>query len=312
MYVLCLKYVLFIYIPYIIEGKFIMIISNKNFIKIAVTGITGRMGKTVAKCIIKNQRKNFDKITILGAAITRTKSSNVGMDVGKFLKSDDQGIIISDNIELVKNNFDVLIDFTCPDSTVEFVKFCVKNQKNMVIGTTGLKKIHLDLIKTASKKIGIVYSTNFSIGITMMFKLLSEISKIMGNISDIDIFELHHNQKIDIPSGTAITIRNIIKSNIQKISKSFGIVKNNNHLSILYPFLSKIFHHDNIKIHSIRSGDIIGEHSVLFASIGERLKISHQAFDRNIFANGALISAVWLDEKISGLFDFDDVLGFNM
>lgn len=255
-------------------------------LRIAVTGITGRMGKEVLRCIVQRQ---YQQKIILGAAITRFNSGLCGMDAGEFLKSSRTGVIITDSIELVKENFDVLIDFTSPEATMEYLRFCSENSKNMIIGTTGLNLTFHHLIQDASKKIGIVYSANFSIGMTVMLKLLKEITSIISNFVDIDIIEIHHNKKQDIPSGTALMMRDVFKKN----KPETNLV-------------------NNIKIHSIRSGDIVGEHTVLFSRIGECLKITHQAFNRIIFVDGAIIAAMWIGASKVGLFDLNDVLKNNI
>lgn len=278
-------------------------------IRIAVTGITGRMGKEVIQCIMKHQKQGLAAKIVLGAAIVRLKSAMCGIDIREFIKSDiDKKIIITDDIESVKENFDILIDFTNPTITIEYLKFCMKHGKNMVIGTTGFNRDGQDLIKFISKKIGIVYSSNFSIGITVMLQLLKEVAKTIGNIVDIDIIESHHNKKIDVPSGTALMIRNIISSNIEKNNIFHESIYNNIHCNDRFQKLSAL---DHIKIHSIRSGDIIGEHVVSFSGLGERLEVIHKASSRKIFANGAVYAASWLGKTKTGLFDLNDVLVFK-
>lgn len=288
-----------------------MTVINTIPVRIGVTGVTGRMGKEIIRCIAtQNQQQKFNKKIILGAAIVRAQSTVCGMDIGKFMRSDVQGIKITDNIESVKENFDILIDFTAPEITIEYLKFCMVHGKNIIIGTTGFTKTHLDLIKSAAQKIGIIYSANFSIGITVMLKLLKDAAKTIGSISNIDIIELHHNKKNDIPSGTALMMREVIKSNIESKTNILREIRScdNNISQILSP---SSFTNDDVQIHSIRSGDIIGEHAVLFSGTGERLEIIHKACNRNIFANGALYSAMWLGKTKIGLFDLNDVLMFK-
>lgn len=285
---------------------------NMMPIRIAVTGITGRMGTEIIRCIIQHQQQGLNNKIVLGAAIVRCNSAVCGMDVGTFVQSDVQGVTITDNIELVKENFDILIDFTHPDLTAEYLKFCMVNSKNMIIGTTGFNQVHQKLIKSASQKIGIVCSANFSIGITIMLKLLTEVSKAIGNTVDIDIIELHHNRKIDIPSGTSLMIQDIIKLNIKNNDLLQTIIFNDiNQENTLYQLPSSLIANRDIKIHSIRSGDNVGQHTVLFSSIGETLEITHKASNRKIFANGALYASMWLGKSKIGLFDLNDVLKFK-
>ncbi|URJ28587.1 4-hydroxy-tetrahydrodipicolinate reductase [Blochmannia endosymbiont of Camponotus sp. C-046] len=257
-----------------------------TFLRIAVTGVTGRMGKEIVKCIVKGE-KQFSQEIVLGAAIARLNTNICGMDVGTLINADTLGVTITDNLESIKDNFDVLIDFTAPDVSVEYLKFCVNNNKNIVIGTTGFNKIHKNLILNASHKIGIVFSSNFSIGVALIFKLLHRITQIIGSTSDINIIETHHNKKRDIPSGTALTMQNIIVNTLRSV-RSNKIMDSNLDSTTYAPTSSC----DNILIHSIRAGNVVGEHTVLFAGLGERLEITHKASDRLIFAHGALRAAL--------------------
>lgn len=268
--------------------------TNNIPLRIAVSGITGRMGKKVIKCVIDSHQKNYKEV-VLGAVITRSGSNICGTDIGGFIGINDVGIVIVDSLDLIKDNFDILIDFTHPNISIEYLKFCVDNNKNMVIGTTGFSASHQSLIKDASRRIGIVYSANFSIGAILMSKLLNIITCIMGNIVDINIIDIHHNKKADIPSGTALMMKKVI----------------NDTLSSMFMNEKIMFSSFNIPIHSIRAGDCVGEHSVLFTGIGENLKITHTATNRLIFAYGALHSAIWLGYTKKGLFNMYDVLGIN-
>lgn len=283
---------------------------NTNPIRVAVTGITGRMGSELVRCIIRHQeQKKINKTIVLGAAIDRSNSGSYGIDIGTFMKLNAQNIIITDNIELVKDDFDVLIDFTSPSIFNKYLTFCELNNKNMVIGTTGLNQIDKSLIKTAAKKIGIVCSSNFSLGMNIMLKLLSEVSKIIGDIVDIDIIEYHHNKKEDIPSGTALMMCDVIRSSMKKI----GVINQAmNHNGYCNDILKEIYflsqsNRDPI-IHSVRAGNTVGKHTVLFESTEECLEIKHKAFNRTVFVNGALYAAAWLGINRVGLFNFNDII----
>ncbi|URJ30237.1 4-hydroxy-tetrahydrodipicolinate reductase [Blochmannia endosymbiont of Camponotus sp.] len=279
---------------------------NDALLRIAVTGITGRMGKKIIQCIVKGEKKFSQKI-ILGAAITRSNASICGMDVGKLIKTNTLGITVTDSLELVKNDFDVLVDFTAPSISMEYLKFCVHNNKNIVIGTTGFNKTHEHFIMNASQKIGIVFSSNFSIGIALISRLLHKITHTIGDNSDISIVETHHNKKSDIPSGTALMMQNTIV-NALRSTRSNKIMDRN----VDYTTYSSESSSDrDILIHSIRAGNIIGEHTILFIGPEERLEITHKASDRTIFARGALHSAIWLGYDKIGLFDIGDTLGIN-
>ncbi|AAZ40765.1 dihydrodipicolinate reductase [Candidatus Blochmanniella pennsylvanica str. BPEN] len=271
-------------------------------LRIAVTGVTGRMGKEIVTCIVKEE-KQFSQEIVLGAAITRLNTNICGMDAGILINTDALGIEITDNLESIKDNFDVLVDFTAPDISIEYLKFCVNNNKNIVIGTTGFNQIHKNIILNASHKIGIVFSSNFSIGVALISKLLHKITQVIGNTSDISIIETHHNRKRDIPSGTSLTMQNIIVNALRSIHSN-RIIDSNLDSTTYSPASS----YKDILIHSIRAGDVVGEHTVLFAGPGERLEITHKASDRLIFAHGALRAAFWVGRDKIGLFDISDIL----
>ncbi|WHL24973.1 MAG: 4-hydroxy-tetrahydrodipicolinate reductase [Candidatus Blochmannia vicinus] len=279
---------------------------NNALLRIAVTGITGRMGKKIIQCIIIEGEKKFSRKIILGAAITHSNSSICGMDVGKLMKTDTLGITITDNLELVKDDFDVLVDFTAPSISMEYLKFCVNNNKNIVIGTTGFNQAHEHFIMNASQKIGIVFSSNFSIGIALILRLLHKITRIMGDNSDISLIEAHHNKKRDIPSGTALMMQNTIINALRSIRSNKVMDCNVDDTTS-----SSVPSDRDVSIHSIRAGNIIGEHTVLFIGAEERLEITHKALDRTVFARGALYSAIWLGRDKIGLFDIGDTLGIN-
>lgn len=298
-----------------------MIIDNNIPVRIAVTGATGRMGKEIIRYVIdmknnKNQEKKekYGKKIILGAVIARVGADICGMDVGAITNNSVTGVKISDNLCAVKDDFDVLIDFTVPAISIEYLKFCLDNNKNIVIGTTGFSQDHYFFIREASRKIGIVYSANFSIGVNVVLKLLNTITYAIGNASDINIIEMHHNKKIDIPSGTALMMQDTIVHALSSFvmcgdntllnNKDDINVKINDNEARYTSLSSSSF---SVPIHSIRAGDCTGQHSVLFASMGENIQITHKACSRVIFVDGALRSAVWLHSKV-GLFNMCDVL----
>lgn len=285
-----------------------MMIDKKDFpIRIAVTGATGRMGQEIIRLITKIEKKQeYVKKIVLTAIVTRIDVNINRMDnVKNIIENSVTKVIITENLHVIKDNFDILIDFTAPDISIEYLKFCVNNNKNMVIGTTGLNNNHYSVIKNASRKIGIVYSSNFSIGVNVVLKLLNTVIKTMDSISDINIVETHHNKKVDIPSGTALMMKNVIINALSTCIDDVSSYDNNFINNKICHTLSSSHH--KIPIHSIRAGDSVGEHSILFSNTGENIQITHKACDRVIFANGALRAAMWLDSKI-GLFNMHDVL----
>lgn len=263
--------------------------------RIAIIGANGHMGKNLIRAA--NQEKNIS----LKAVIVRPGSSLIGKDAGILIGMKNIGINIVDNLYDVVNDFDVLVDFTHSNMCKKNVLFCKNYKKFMVIGTTGLDSVTQDVIKNASKYIGIVLSSNFSIGMNVVFKLLEKITHIIGKNTDIHIIETHHKNKKDAPSGTALTMK-------KKIEQAMNIEKYNISLKNSNVEKKQI---KKISCHSIRAGSIIGEHHVKFIDFGEQLEISHTAFDRIIFAIGAIQAAQWLKNYPKGLYDMQNVLGLS-
>ncbi|ANZ22376.1 4-hydroxy-tetrahydrodipicolinate reductase [Buchnera aphidicola (Diuraphis noxia)] len=262
--------------------------------RIAVTGATGRMGQELIKEIEKNHN------TCLTAALIKKDHKLIKQDVGEVIGIGKIGVIISDELNIQKNDFDVLIDFTRPNGTFKYLEYCHKFKKNIVIGTTGFSKEEYNIIEKYSKNISIVLSSNFSIGINLLFKLIKKTSEIIGKNSDINIIEYHHRNKIDAPSGTALEIGNVISKVMQ-----WDLNKH----SIYYKKgITGIRKQEKIGFSIIRAGDIVGKHTVMFSSDGEEIKITHTAFNRASFAKGAIKSAIWVHEKQNGLFNMMDVL----
>ncbi|MBK4764757.1 MAG: 4-hydroxy-tetrahydrodipicolinate reductase [Pantoea sp. Brub] len=265
---------------------------NKN--RIAISGADGRMGINLLKAI------NNQKDIYLSAALVKKGSLKVGYDIGELLSIPKTGIKIHDDLNNVIESFDILIDFTNPKSTLEYLHICHKYKKSMVIGTTGFDKLSKLNIYNASKDIAIVFSANFSIGMNLVLKLLEKTTKVMGNSADIEILEFHHSHKIDSPSGTALemgkTIANIMNWDF------------NNHVIYNRQGLLAERKKKTIGILSLRAGDVVGEHTAIFADKGERIEITHKVSDRMIFAKGAIKAATWLKNKQTGLFNMFDVI----
>lgn len=264
-------------------------------VKIAISGSNGKMGRALIKAI------EHDNNILLGAALVKKSSAFLGKDIGEISGINKKGVICNYDLKKVSNNFDVLIDFTTPKNTLKNLLFCCENNKMIVIGTTGFNKIEKKEIKKASSKIGIVFSPNFSIGINLLLSLVKKTAKIMGNNSDIEIIETHHRNKLDAPSGTAISIGQTIANGMKCNFDDHVIFLRNN----------TIRRKKDIGISSIRAGKIIGNHSALFINDNESIEITHKAFNRNIFACGAIKAAIWIKNKKIGLHDMQDVLNYS-
>ena len=264
--------------------------------RIGIAGAGGRMGKTLINRVI--DYPNLE----LTAAIECEDSPVVGLDPGTLGGIGEFGFLVVSDIATVLDSFDVLIDFTNVESTLENVTACRAANKRVVVGTTGLSD-HGGFLKEASSDIPIMFAPNMSIGVNICFQVLNMVAKAIGDDYDIEIIESHHRGKVDAPSGTALKMGEIIAEALGRDLNDCAIYGRE---GITGPRENK-----TIGFETIRAGDIVGEHTALFAGTGERIEITHRASDRVNFANGALRAASWLTEKESGLYDMIDVLGLR-
>ncbi|HKN04273.1 MAG TPA: 4-hydroxy-tetrahydrodipicolinate reductase [Buttiauxella sp.] len=270
---------------------------DESQVRVAIAGAGGRMGRQLIQAALQ-----MDGV-ILGAALERTGSSLVGSDAGELADVAKTGVVVSDNLDAVVNDFDVFIDFTRPEGTLDHLAFCRQHGKGMVIGTTGFDDAGKQAITDASADVPIVFAANFSVGVNVMLKLLEKAAKVMGDYTDIEIIEAHHRHKVDAPSGTALAMGEAIAHAMDKDLKECAVYSREGYTGERVP--------GTIGFATVRAGDIIGEHTAMFADIGERIEISHKASSRMTFANGAVRSALWLSSMKSGLYDMRDVLDLN-
>jgi 4-hydroxy-tetrahydrodipicolinate reductase len=263
--------------------------------RIAVVGATGRMGLCLMKAAFLHDK------TKLTVAIVRAGSEAIGKDAGMLAGIGTIGVNVSDDLAEKLNDFDVLVDFTRPDISMKYIELCHKAGKKIVIGTTGYNDIQKVEITQAAKDISIVLAPNMSVGVNLSLKLLEMTAKVLGDYTDIEIIEAHHRHKVDAPSGTALRMGEVVAKTLGRDLETCAI----------YGREGNTGERDKktIGFSTIRAGDIVGEHTVMFAGEGERLEITHKATSRMTFANGAIRAASWLVEKENGLFDMQDVLG---
>ena len=264
--------------------------------RIAVIGATGRMGKQLIEAV------HNDHAVQLGAVIVRPGSSLTGCDAGELVGLGRLGVAIVDNIESVVDDFDIVIDFTRPEVTLELLKLCRQYKKSLVIGTTGFSEADKQQIATASASIPIVFAANFSVGVNLMLNLLDQAAKVMGHYTDIEIVEAHHRHKVDAPSGTALAMGEAIATAMDWSLSEHAVYAREG--------ITGERKADTIGFSTIRAGDIVGEHTAIFADVGERVEITHKASSRMTFAKGAVKASFWLSEKKPGLYSMKDVLGF--
>ena len=265
--------------------------------RIAVCGAAGRMGRTIMEVC------HEDAQATVSAAIEHAESPALGRDAGEVAGIGRLGIDIVSDVAAVTGNFDVLVDFTLAHAVVENVNKCRAAGKKMVIGTTGMDEQQKAVIQAASEDIAIVFAPNMSIGVNLCFKLVELAAKVVGDSMDIEIIEAHHNQKKDAPSGTAVRMGEIIAGTLGRNLAEHAVYGREGHTGVRDP--------KTIGFETIRAGDIVGDHTVMFAGAGERVEIVHRATSRRTFAGGAVLAAKWLMQRETGLYDMQDVLGLR-
>jgi 4-hydroxy-tetrahydrodipicolinate reductase len=262
--------------------------------KIAVVGVAGRMGRTLVEAV--NEANGLS----LGAATERPGSSFIGLDAGELAGVGKLGVSIAEGLEQVLDDFDVVIDFTAPQATLDHLQICRKAGKRMVIGTTGLNEAEKKTLQEAAEEIGVVFAPNMSVGVNLCFKLLEIAARVMGDEADIEIIEAHHRHKVDAPSGTALRMGEVVADTLGRDLKRCAVYGREGQTGAR--------ERQTIGFETIRAGDVVGEHSVWFAMDGERVEVTHKASSRMTFARGAARAAGWIAAKEKGLFDMQDVL----
>ena len=259
---------------------------------IGVLGANGRMGRAIIDAISQDPNAN------LAGATVRKGSSLAGVDAGTMAGVGANGVSLS---ERLNTELDVVIDFTLPDALCDNLDWCVANNKPIVIGTTGLSNEQKVALNQAAESIPVVFAANYSVGVNLLLNLVKQASNIMGETADIEIVEAHHRHKVDAPSGTAMALGEVIAEELDRPLEQHAIYGREGHTGERDP--------KTIGFATVRAGDIVGEHTVLFAELGERLELTHKATSRLTFAKGAVRAAKWLTEKSAGLYDMRDVLG---
>jgi len=264
-------------------------------LNIAVTGAAGRMGRALITA------SDLNNDTRLAAAIERPGNKLVGTDAGDLAGLGPLNVSVTDNLLSVSDAFDTLIDFTTPASTLQNLEACVQHHKNMIIGTTGIDDAGRRVISQAAESIGIVFAPNMSVGVNLCLKLLDTAARILGDDVDIEVIEAHHRHKVDAPSGTAIRMGEVVASALGRDLSECAVYGREG--------ITGARDRKTIGFETIRAGDIVGDHTVLFAAEGERVEITHKASSRMTFAHGAIRAALWLQQQPAGLYDMQDVLG---
>ncbi len=266
--------------------------------KIGVSAIKGKMSRTIAGLIIQ------DTIVNLGGALAKKDSNIVGEDLGEFLGYNSNNIKINDDIDDFVKSCDAIIDFSTPSLSLQIAKKCANYNKILVCGTTGFNEKEKEQLFLYSKNCVIIWSSNMSLGVNLLFNLVEKAASLLHDDFDIEIVEMHHKYKADSPSGTALSLG-------AAAAKGRGVdLQDHARMQRVGNDLSR--NKNEIGFAVLRGGDVIGDHSVIFAGDGERIELSHKASNRDIFAKGAIRAAIWGLSKSSkeeyGFYSMRDVL----
>ena len=247
-------------------------------VKLVISGCCGRMGRSIAALALA------DSVFTVGAALEAAGHEAVGHDYGAVLgRSAPLKVPVVDDPRQAMSRGDVLVEFTVPVVTVEHLQLAQQLGKPMVIGTTGLSETQIAALQSAAKAIPIVFSPNMSVGVNVLFEVAQAAAQRLGAAFDVEVVESHHHQKKDAPSGTAKRLADVLASARKQPSAS-------------------------IPVHAVRAGDIVGDHTVIFAGPSERLELTHRAHSRDVFAQGALKAAQFVVRQRPGLYDMSDIL----
>lgn len=261
--------------------------------RVAILGAAGRMGRMLIQATAANPAVQ------LSAAIEYPQSPLLAVDAGTLAGIDAQGVPVVGSLEEAAD-FDVLVDFTRPEPSLTALAFCQEKQRGMVIGTTGFSVEERALIESAAGNMPLVMAANYSVGVNLSLKLLELAAKTLGDSVDIEVIEAHHKHKVDAPSGTALAMGESVASALGKDLQDCAVYAREGHTGEREP--------GSIGFSTIRAGDIVGEHTVMFVSEGERVEITHKASSRMTFAEGAIRAAAWLPSQQAGFYDMRDVL----
>lgn len=265
--------------------------------RIAVTGAAGRMGRTLIQAV-----SEADGLE-LGAAYERDDAGLIGADAGELAGVGRLGVPVQPGSAMDAGAFDVLIDFTTPAATLAHAAFCAAHGRRLVIGTTGIDAVGRAAIGAAAERTAILHAPNMSVGVNLVFRLIEMAARVLGDDADVEVIEAHHRHKVDAPSGTAVRMGEILAATLDRDLSQVAVYGREGQTGAR--------RRDTIGFATVRAGDIVGDHTVLFAGAGERIEITHRAHSRLNFAEGALRAARYLMTRDRGLYDMQDVLGFS-
>ena len=266
-------------------------------IRAIVSGAAGRMGGRII-----HMMEGVEDVTLAGA-VERADHPAVGREVGEVVGLSAKGLKISGSLAEVLPQGDVLIEFTHPEPALTHLKAVADAGKAMVLGTTGFSPGQLSEVRALGARTRLVFAPNMSVGVNLMFKVVADIARVLSSGYDVEIVEAHHRLKKDAPSGTALKLAQVIAQALDRDLEKVGVYERRGIIGERTK--------DEIGVQTVRAGDIVGEHTVLFGGLGERLEIIHRAHSRDNFARGAVRAAQWIMGQPPGLYDMQDVLGLK-
>ncbi|MBF0137977.1 MAG: 4-hydroxy-tetrahydrodipicolinate reductase [Magnetococcales bacterium] len=264
---------------------------------VGIAGAAGRMGRMLLQAVVDQPGLR------LAAAWEKPGNPLVGKDVGELIGGSSRGVILGDAPRTGFGLANVVIDFTTIPSTLEHLPLAVATQTPLVIGTTGFDAGARAKIAQAATQIPIVLAPNFSIGVNLMFQVAAQVAKVLGDEFDVEIIEAHHRHKVDAPSGTAVRLGETVAEALGRSLSEVAVYGRQGHTGAR--------DRQTIGFATVRGGDVVGDHTLLFAGEGERLEITHRASSRLTFARGAVRAAQWVQDRQPGLYDMRDILGFR-
>ncbi|MFQ5329572.1 MAG: 4-hydroxy-tetrahydrodipicolinate reductase [Thermodesulfobacteriota bacterium] len=265
--------------------------------RIVVTGAAGRMGRAIIGVITGTE--GFELV----GATEHGEHPSIGKDAGESAGVGKLGVKITRDFGRAIGKADAVIDFTSPDATMEHLEVACQKGVPMVIGATGLSHSQRDRMKVLGKTMSIMAAPNMSVGVNVLLKVVSDMAQILGNDYDIEIIEAHHRHKKDAPSGTALRLGEVIANSVERKLEDVAVYERHGIIGARRD--------DEIGIQTVRAGDIVGDHTVLFGGPGERIEVTHRAHSRDTFASGAVRAARWIVGQPDGLYDMQDVLGLK-
>ena len=265
-------------------------------IRYAIAGSAGRMGRTLIEAVLK------DEGAVLVAALEHSASPDLGKDAGQFLGA-PCGVLIGSDVDAALAEADCLIDFTRPEGTLAHLEVCRRRGVHAVIGTTGFTVEGKRAIADAATQIPVVFAPNMAVGVNAVFKLLDVAARILNAGYDIEVIETHHRHKVDAPSGTALRMGEVVAAALDRDLADCAVYGREGHTGERPA--------TQIGFSTIRGGDVVGDHTVLFAGTGERIEITHKSSSRMSYALGSLRAARFMRGRANGLYDMQDVLGLR-